>query len=158
MNLYEMTENARALYEMLSEGEIDEKTFTDTLEGMGVDEKLESYCKVIKQLEADAEAYKTEKDRLYKKQKSAENSISRMKSAMIDFMKSTDTTKKKAGVFTVALATSKAVSITDESKIPARFLIEQEPKIDKSSIRAELMAGSEIEGCVLSENVGVRIK
>ena len=68
------------------------------------------------------------------------------------------TQKASAGTFTVALSTSKAVNILDENKIPARFLVEQAPKIDKSAIRAELMTGAEIEGCELQINEGVRIK
>lgn len=158
MNLYEMTTNAHSLYELLTEGEIDEQTFNDTLEAMGTEEKLESYCKVIRQLEADAEALKTEKDRIASKQKSVENSIARMKTAIAEFMKAQNSTKSSAGIFTVAISTSKAVNVVDETKIPARFLVEQAPKIDKSSIRTVLMAGETVEGCELQINEGVRIK
>ena len=158
MNIYEMTTAATALYDLLTSGEIDEQTFTDTLGAMGAGEKLESYCKVIRQLEADAEALKTEKDRIYKKQQATENSIARMKTAMCDFMTAQNTKKSAAGIFTVSLSESKAVNIADESKIPARFLVEQAPKIDKAAIRAELMAGGEVEGCELKINTGVRIK
>ena len=158
MNIFEMTVMATELYELLTSGEIDEQTFADTLEAMGTEEKLESYCKVIRQLEADAEMLKAEKERIEKKKKTVDNSIDRMKKAVIEFMKASGTTKSTAGTFTVAVSTSKAVNILDESKVPVRFLVEQAPKIDKSSIRAELMAGAEIEGCELQINEGVRIK
>lgn len=158
MNLYEMTTNAMALYELLTSGEIDEQTFNDTLEAMGTEEKLESYCKVIRQLEADAEMLKAEKERITNKQKVAENSIARMKTAIANFMHAQNTDKSSAGIFSVALSTSKAVSIVDESKIPVRFLVEQAPKIDKAAIRKELLAGEVIEGCELQINEGVRIK
>ena len=158
MNLYEMTVAANQLYDLLTSGEIDEQTFNDTLQAMGTEEKLESYCKVIRQLEADAEMLKAEKERIENKKKTVDNSIGRMKKAVIDFMKASGSTKSTAGTFTVALSTSKAVNILDESKVPVRFLVEQEPKIDKSSIRQELMSGAEIEGCELQINEGVRIK
>jgi Arc/MetJ family transcription regulator len=158
MNLYEMTVAANQLYDLLTSGEIDEQTFNDTLQAMGTEEKLESYCKVIRQLEADAEMLKAEKERIEKKKKTVDASIDRMKKAVVDFMKAQGTTKSSAGTFTVALSTSKAVNILDESKVPVRFLVEQAPKIDKSSIRAELMSGAEIEGCELQINEGVRIK
>lgn len=158
ISLYEMTSAANYLYDLLTNDEIDEQTFKDTLEGMGVEEKLESYCKVIRQLEADAEMLKAEKERIEKKKKTVDNSIDRMKKAVMEFMKASGSTKSTAGTFTVALSTSKAVNILDESKIPVRFLVEQAPKIDKSSIRAELMSGAEIEGCELQINEGVRIK
>lgn len=158
MTLYELTTAALNLYELMTSGEIDEKTLTDTLEAMGAGEKLESYCKIIRQLEADAEAFKAEKERLYKKQQTTEKSIARMKALVAEFLKAQSTKKSAAGVFAVSLSESKAVNITDESKIPARFLVEQAPKIDKAAIRAELMAGGEIEGCELQINEGVRIK
>ena len=158
MNLYDMTKNAVELYDLLTSGEIDEQVFNDTLSAMGVEEKLESYCKVIRQLEADVEMLKTEKDKIAQKQKVAENSITRMKNAVADFLHAQNSTKSTAGIFTVALSTSKAVNITDESKVPVRFLVEQAPKIDKAAIRKELMSGAEIDGCELQENEGVRIK
>lgn len=158
MNLYEMTNNAVMLYELLQNEEIDEQTFKDTLSAMGTEEKLESYCKVIRQLEADVEMLKSEKDRIDSKKKVAENSIARMKKAVIEFMKATGESKSNAGTFTVRLSESKATSITDESKIPARFLVEQAPKIDKTAIRKELLAGAEIPGCELQVNEGVQIK
>jgi hypothetical protein len=158
MNLFEMTTSAQALYELLTSGEIDEQTFLDTLEAMGTEEKLESYCKVIRQLEADAEMFKAEKERMAKKQKVAENSIARMKTAIIGYLKAQNTEKASAGTFTVALSTSKAVNITDESKVPVRFLVEQAPKIDRNAIRRELMDGGVIEGCELQINEGIRIK
>lgn len=158
MNLFEMTTAAAELYDLLTSGEIDEQTFEDTLQAMGTEEKLESYCKVIRQLEADAEMLKAEKDRIDKKKKTVDNSIDRMKKAIIQFMKVQQTNKASAGTFTVALSTSKAVNILDEGKIPERFLIEQAPKIDKAAIRKEMMEGAEIEGCELQINEGVRIK
>lgn len=158
MNLYEMTVAANELYDLLTSGEIDEQTFNDTLQAMGTEEKLESYCKVIRQLEADAEMFKAEKERIEKKQKAVTNSIARMKNAVIEFMKAQGTDKTSAGTFTVRLSESKATSITDESKIPARFLIEQAPKIDKTAIRKELLAGEKIPGCELQINEGVQIK
>ena len=158
MTLYELTTAATNLYELMTSGEIDEQTLTDTLEAMGAGEKLESYCKIIRQLEADAEAFKAEKDRLYKKQQATEKSIARMKELVAVFLKAQNTKKSTAGIFTVALSESKATNIIDESKVPARFLVEQAPKIDKAAILAELKAGNIVEGCELKINEGVRIK
>ena len=158
MFLYEMTVATKQLYELLANEEIDEQTVADTLEAMGVEEKLEGYCQVIRQYEADKDMLKAEKERIDKKIKVSENAVNRMKKAVIEFMKASGSTKSTAGTFTVALSTSKATKIVDESKVPVRFLVEQPPKIDKSAIRQELMSGAEIEGCELQINEGVRIK
>lgn len=158
MKLYEITAAAASLYDLLTSGEIDEQTLTDTLAAMGAEEKLESYCKIIRQLEADAEALKAEKERIDRKKQTAENAIARMKAAVIDYMNAQESKKSKAGIFTVSLSESKAARIVDAEKVPARFLIEQEPKIDKKAIRAELMEGGTVAGCELVTNTGVRIK
>ena len=158
MNLFEMTVAANELYELLTSGEIDEQTFEDTLQAMGAEEKLESYCKVIRQLEADADMLKAEKDRIEKKKKTVENSIDRMKKAVADFMNAQGTKKATAGTFTVALSTSKAVNVLDESKVPKKYFIKQEPKLDKKTIRELLMQGEKVKGCELQINEGVRIK
>ena len=158
MNLYEMTVSAKQLYDLMISGEIDEQTFNDTLEAMGTEEKLESYCKVIRQLEADAEMLKAEKERIEKKKKTVDASIDRMKKAVMEFMKAQGTTKSSAGTFTVALSTSKAVNILDESKVPKKYFTKQEPKINKDAIRKELLCGMKIKGCELQTNEGVRIK
>lgn len=50
--LYELTEVSRQLIELFENEEIDEQTLQDTLEAIGVEGKLEDYCKVIRQLEA----------------------------------------------------------------------------------------------------------
>ena len=158
MNIFEMTVAANQLYDLLTNGEIDEQTFNDTLQAMGTEEKLESYCKVIRQLEADAEMLKAEKERIENKKKTVDNSIGRMKKAVIEFMKASGSTKSTAGTFTVALSTSKATKIVDESLIPKKYFIKQEPKIDKKAILEMLKSGAKVKGCELQINEGVRIK
>ena len=156
--LYEMTQQATALYEMLQAEEIDEQTFNDTLEALGTGEKVESYCKVIKQLQSDVDMFKSEIDRLTARKKTTENGIDRMKNALLAFLKFSGQDKVKAGSFAVSTATTQAVQITDEKAIPCAFLVEQPPKIDKIGIKNALKAGEEISGAELINNVGVRIR
>lgn len=60
MTLYEMTGAVAELYELLQNGDIDEQVYADTLEAIGAEEKLESYCKIWTQLETDAANYAEE--------------------------------------------------------------------------------------------------
>lgn len=156
--LYELTAQANALYEMLQNDEIDEQTFNDTLEAMEADVKVENYCKVIKQFQADAEMFKTEIDRLTARKKAAENAIERMKGALLMFLQGSGQEKVKTGLFSVSTAKTQAVCITDENAIPCKYLVEQPPKIDKMSIKDALKAGEEVNGAALVVNVGVRIR
>ena len=61
---------------------------------------------------------------------------------------------------TCLLYTSKSTSaeITDESLIPEDYLVPQPPKVDKRGILADLRAGLDVPGAVLSENQNIQIK
>lgn len=102
--LYELTSDLLVLQEML-EDSVDDQCLLDTLEGVQgeYEIKLESYCKVIKNLEADMDALKAESDRLTAKRKVLENNVNRLKKAMFDSMKATNTDKVKGQLFTVAI-------------------------------------------------------
>ncbi|MBQ6264928.1 MAG: siphovirus Gp157 family protein [Clostridia bacterium] len=158
MTLYEMTEQAMALYELLQNDEIDEQAVADTLEAIGANEKIETYCKLIRQFEADKEAVKSEIDRMKAKKEAAENAVERLKNGILEFMAATDTTKADIGLFKLSVTESKAVDIIDESKIPQKFKIPQPDKIDKAGIREILKNGGSVEGTQLKINKGVRIK
>lgn len=154
MTLYEMTQNAVALYELLQMEEIDEQTYLDTLEAMGAEEKIESYCQIIKQLQADVEMLATEAAR----KKTAENSIDRMKAALLAYMQMTKQTKAKGGTFSVSVASTQKVNVTDESKVPSQWLVPQPPQVDKVGLKEALKGGATIEGAELITTEGVRIR
>lgn len=156
--LFEMTQQVQALYDMLQAEEIDEQVFADTMEAIGVDEKLEAYCKVIAQSEADTELYAREIRRLSVRKKVAERNIERMKEALYQFFAASGKHKLKAGTFNVSTAKSTSVNIIDENVIPFEYLKLQAPKVDKEKLKADLKAGKVIPGAVLAEKEGVRIR
>lgn len=156
--LYEMTENAKILYELLQAEEIDEQTLADTLEAMGMDEKLESYGKIIRQMQSDTEMFKAEIDRLQAKKKSADNAVERLKKAVKDFMEASGQEKAKAGPFSFYLSAIQSVSITDEKQLPTDYRIPQPDKIDKNGIKKALKDGVEVAGAELVTNIGVRMR
>lgn len=146
MSLFEMTEQARYLYNLLENEEIDNQTLEDTLESIGANEKLESYTYIQKQFEADLAAYKNEKERIEKKMKTCQNAIERMKSAVLEFMNVTGQKKAKAGTFDLSIRAFESVNITDESKISEEWLKPQPPKIDKAAIKKALKEGMSVDG------------
>lgn len=158
MTIYELNEQAAQLYALLESGEIDEDIFNDTLEAMGAEEKIKNCCYIIKQLEADAKVLKEEKDKLEAKQKTAENGAKRMRAKVLEFMNITNTKKSKVDIFTLNVVETKSVNITDESKIPAVFLVEQAPKIDKTAIKKALSEGEAVAGAEIQINESVRLK
>ena len=87
-----------------------------------------------------------------------ENGIERMKTTLLAFMELSGQDKVKTALFSVSTATTQAVQITDESKIPCTYLVEQPPKIDKIGIKQALKDGEVVAGAELVENKGVRIR
>jgi hypothetical protein len=159
MTLYEMTGNILNLYRLLEDGEIDEQTVNDTIEAMCVADKLEDYCKVIRQFEADAAAYAAEKKRFEEKQKRAEKTIEKMQNAIIKHFAAAGKTEDRCGLFEIKISTSKAANIVNESKIPSEYVkVEQTTKIDKAAIRKVLLGGGSVEGAELKINQSVKIK
>lgn len=158
MNLYELTGAAVQLQEMLESGEIDEQAFKDTIDGLDIDGKVESICYVFKNLEAQADAFKKEKDRLAERERITKNGMARLKQSLLDYLHATDKKKVDAGVFTVTRSTSKSVKVYDETGIPEEFLIYQPAKIDKVALGKALKEKKIIEGAELEETEYVRIR
>lgn len=156
--LFEMTNTAKSLYELLQNDEIPEDAFYDTLEGIGANEKAESYCKIIRQFEADAEAFKSEKQRFSEKQARAENNIKRMKKSLLNFLNASGQKRMNAGLFIVSKSDSQSVNIIDESIIPEEFLKPQPPKVDKAAIKNAIKNGFDVIGAEIIVNENVRIK
>lgn len=152
MKLYEISETARKLQELLEAGEIDEQAVSDTLEAIGAEEKLESYCYVQKNLEAEVAAYKAEIERMTARKQSLEKQIDRLKAAQVEFLQASGQKKAKAGTFSLALRESEAVCVTDESAIPAAFWKPQPAKLDKAAVKAALKAGEAVAGAALQTN------
>lgn len=158
MTLYEMTEIARKLYAMFEADQIDEQVVSDTLEGIGIDEKLEDYCKVIRQFEAEAEVYKAEKDRFSAKEKKARKAVERLENAILRYLISAGKDGQKSGVFEVKRSQSRSANIVDASVIPAQYRKPQPDSIDVAGVRKALLNGEQVAGAVLQVNENLSIK
>src|SRR5699024_5060867 len=115
--------------------------------------------KVIRNLEAETQAFKDEEKRLANKRKSIENNINNLKLYVEHELKNTGKTNVKAGLFTFAIQKNPpAVQINDESVIPKRFFIQPEPRVDKTSLKKALNDGDLIPGVQLIQKEGLRIR
>lgn len=157
-SLYELTQDVLYLQALLEEGEIDEEVYRDSVESMCVESKLEDICKVMKNLEAKASAYKAEIDRMTARKKTLDNGVKRLKESMLTYMLASNTKKKEAGLFTLSVGKSKSVTITDISKLPKEYVFPQEVKVDKTGLGKALRAGEEIDGAELTESEYISIR
>lgn len=158
MNLYQITQSTQQLLEMLSEGEIPEDVYKDTVDSLGAENAIDDVVKAIRNKQAEAEAFKAEADRLTEKKQAAEKAVDSMKKLILDYMRATDQKKTGTGLFTVSRRSSKSCELTDETKIPEQYLIPQPAKIDKKTIFAELKEGKKIAGARLKESESIMIK
>lgn len=164
-SLYELTGDMLTLQSML-EDDVDPEVLADTFEAVKGEYsiKLECCAKVVKNIESDINAIKTEIDRLTKKRKTLENNIESLKSNMFNSMKATDTTKVKGTVFTVAIQKNGGVlpviadteANTDE--LPDDLVVITE-KANIDAIRKALEAGKTVPHYSLGERgESLRIK
>ena len=158
MNLYEINGKIAQLSEMLSEGEIDEEIYNDTLENLGGAVAVEEVIKAIKNKQGEAELFEAEADKFTEKKKKAEKAVDSLKKMLLTYLNNTGKKKEQTTLFTVSKGCSKSANITDESLIPAEYLIEQPAKIDKKSILAALKAGESIQGAEIKESEFITIK
>ena len=159
MNIYELTGYALELMELLDAEEIDEQTVHDTLESIGADEKIDSYCKIIENYKNDISGIDEAIARLKARKERAEKNIDRMKTALDGFMQATGQDKAKSKLFTISYRPSSAVEILDESIIPEEFIkVKTTTAPDKAAIKKILDNGGTVEGCILRKNKNIQIK
>lgn len=102
MNLYELTKTYQDLQEMVENGEDLEDTLN--LISDAIEVKADGYARVIRNMEGNIEAIKTEQARLQEKKKALENGIERLKKNLYDAMKATGKEKFKTDLFRFSIA------------------------------------------------------
>lgn len=159
MTLYEMTAAQKELYELMASGEIDGEVYADTLEGIGIAEKIEGYCVVENELAGDLQKIESEIERLNEKKKSIENNIKRLRARLGDCLVSMGTKKYNAGTYTVYRRETEQIIIDDLQKIPAEFLKTRVSEMpNKTLIKECIKEGKEVAGAHLQTNQSISIK
>lgn len=124
---------------------------------LALDDKLEAYCVVIKNLDAERDAIDLEIVRLRNKSKALETTTEEL----IKRLKSTigEGTKWGRGVHSISWRKSTAVKIVDEKAIPVQYLreiLKYEP--DKKLLLEDLKCKATIPGATLEERFNLTIK
>lgn len=118
-------------------------------------DKIENIALYIKNLRADAAAYKAEKDEFAYRQKVAENKAESLTEYLASILSGE---KVKADRFSILYRKSQSVAITDSDSVPDDYKIKQEPKIDKVAIKKAIKDGAEIAGAKLVDKQNIVIK
>lgn len=163
-NIYEITNDYLQIMAMLEDPELDPQTLADTMEGIEgeFEIKAENYAKVMKNLEGDILAIKTEIDRLTSKKKALENNIKSMKATLQTAMETTGKVKFKTELFSFNIQKNAPSVVIDEQyieNIPDKYLKYKDPEIDKIAIKDALKKGEDLTGIAhLEQSESLRIK
>lgn len=155
-SLYQLNNAYAQLQQMIEDGQ---EGLEDTLASItdAVEEKLEAYAVVIKNIESDVEGIKSEEKRLAERRKTMENGITRMKQAIAETLQNSGQDKVKTEKFTFSFRKSSKVEVLDIDSLPQQF-IKVERTISRSELAKALKAGEQIEGAQLVENQSLSIR
>ena len=156
MNLYELDDQWWELQETLAADQEEDLTseqreMLDLNEGNWL-EKVERYCKVILNMDAEVLALKLEEQKLRTRRQVRERQVKRLKEALKESMLMRDrrTVRLHSGVFRPRIIPNSRPSIQTlvPANVPARFWVSQDPKLDKDRALKWVMkerGGEEIE-------------
>lgn len=159
MTLYEMTSVAQQLYEMMTNDDMPQKAVDDTLDSIGVKDKLSDYAMVINQLNADETAIKAEIARLNERAKMVVRNRDKCENAVKQFMLVSNSKKINVGNFTFSIRKSTAVQIIDTAKIPDKFMVSKTTASpSKDAIKTAILLGEVVEGAEIVNNISLQLK
>lgn len=153
MKLYEISEQFKSIQAMFDNGDIDAETLKDTLEDIEseFEDKARNCLMMARDIESTSDGIKKEIDRLKSLQKQVDSNAEWLLDYIKFNMEVTKQDKLDLGLFKVTLrAPTKAVSVIDESKIPAEFfrVIPESKQVDKVALSAALKLHA-VEGAEL---------
>ena len=153
MNLYEVDAKIMECFDAETGEIFDGDTFEELV--MERDKKIENACLYIKNLKAQADALKAEKDAFAKRQKTAENKMESIKRYIADYLAGTpfESTKVK-----VSFRKSESLEISEGAKVPDVFMRYKEPEVDKAELKKAIQSGLKVEGVAIVTNNNIQIK
>jgi len=159
--LYELRGEYELLLDMASDPDVDPEVLRDTMEGIEgqIEDKADGYAMVMKELEAQEAAIKTEVDRLNARRLAISNNIHHMKLRLQETMMATGKTKFKTTLFSFNIAKNPPSLVIDKpEEIPEEYLIPQAPKVDTAGIKAAIKAGAAFDFAHTEQSEGLRIR
>lgn len=152
-NLYEINQAILACVDPET-GEIIDDRISDLV--MEKEQKLENITLWIKNLQADAAAFKAEKEVFEKRQKAAEKKIVSLMKYLTDNLNGEKFSTTKCAV---SFKKSERVDVFNETLVPKKYLTKKVSFApDKNAIKELLKAGKRVNGCRIIEILNPQIK
>ena len=164
MTLYELTADYLQVLQMAEDPDVDPEVIEDTLEDIGgsIEDKADSYATVMITIDGDIKMLAEEIARLTERKKAMEANRQRIKDSLQKSMVVTGKTKFKTEKFSFSVQKNPASVVLDTDdidRIPVKYLVPQEPKINRTQIKEDLKAGMELPGIAhLEQSESLRIR
>lgn len=161
MLLYELKGKYLNLLELVESDDISEEAFKDTLESMEYDleEGVNEYTKIIKQLQAEQEIINLETERLRKKSKALDMKVNFLKVNLQQTLNLAGVKRVNTPLFKVYIQKNPpSVTIENGVEIPEEYYIPQDPKLDKEKLKEDIKKGIDIAGVSLKQSESLRIR
>ena len=153
MTLYEIDQEIMSCID-LETGEIIDLDKLSELQ-MQREEKLEGVALWIKNLKADAAAYKAEKDAFAEREKAAKDKAEKLSEWLTEALKGEKMSTDKVAI---SFRKSEVVEV-DEESVPKKWLTKKITFApDKIRIKEAIKSGLKIKGCSISEKQNIQIK
>lgn len=160
MNLFELTENyVKFFTEFENADEVTEEMqeMADNL-NVEIEEKCDNYAKMIRNLEADVEAYKNQEKIFNEKRKVAENKVKWLKQNLQASMELQGRKKVKTDLFSFNIQkNAPSLEITDEKNIDDSYYV-IERKLNKRELLSDIKEGLIIDGVGIKQTESLRIR
>ena len=156
-SLYELTKNFLEAQGMLFDEDVEMETIFNTLDCIEclIEEKADNYAKIMKYVEGQILIAKSERERLYNREKMLEKRCKKLKEHLKQCMEVTGKTKFQTALYSFSIAQNGGVQPVkvdaDVKDIPQEYLIPQPPKPDTNAIRKALEEGEVLHFAHLEE-------
>ena len=166
MKLYEIANDYLALMQAIDNEEIPEEAIADTLEAIKgeIEVKADNIACLLKNVEADITAIKTEESRLAERRKAKERAHERLKQYLSDTLQNLNIDKVETARNNISFRKSESVELDEETFIAWAsdnrddLLTYSAPKANKTEIKKALKGGAEIVGAQLISKKNIQIK
>lgn len=168
--LYELTDAYAGLVAMLEDAETEEQAFEiiSQIDAVTSDisVKAENYAKIrmnlkatADELNAKANIFKAESERLAMKAKSAENYVKRLNEYLLFAMELAGLKQIPTSIGKFYTQSTTSVEVLDAYAVPQQFATPQPPKIDKNAIKKAFKETGELfDGVEVKITNGVRFR
>lgn len=163
-NLYDLTAEYAALLAAYDVAEDDAQradvlTMIDQVQE-GIGDKAEAYARIIKNLQADADAFDAEAKRMAAKAKAAKNAVEGLKARLLDAMQQFNATEIKTSIGKWRIQNNPwSCEITEPDKVPAEYHVPQPDKIDRVALLKRFReTGEMLDGVEYIQTAGLRFR